>query len=968
MVAVDGLNVQEVQEDSVSEATIVEFGRFRILPHRRELLADGRSLRIGGRAFDVLMVLIEARGSVVSKDTLMDRVWPDRIVEENNLQAQIAALRNAFGSDRDLIRTVVGRGYQFAGELRVTSPDANHRSIAKVAPPEPTFAPTNLPQPVSDLIGRDEELREVLHLASSHRLVTLTGTGGIGKTRLARAVARQLLPGFADGVWVVELAPVADPGLVPVTVAEAIGLELAAGVVSPERVAIALGDKHLLLVLDNCEHVIDAVAGMAEALLSANPAARVIATSREPLRADGEWIYLVPPLSVPAAEVSNPLQYGAVRLFVARARATEPHFSPDHRAAAIIAAICRRLDGLPLAIELAAARAAALGIEELAARLDDRFHLLTGGRRTALLRHQTLRATLDWSYELLPELERSVLRRLAIFPRSFRLTAASAVAASEDLAARLVVDGLANLVTKSLVAAEIDGALAHYRLLDTTRIYALEKLDQSGEFNSVARRHAEYLRTLFERREADCDTQPTARWLAEHEHLTEDVRAALDWASSPAGDASLGIALTAGAVPLWMYLSLMEECRGRVERALCSLQQSPRPDQRCEMKLHAALAASLMYTRGAVPEIAAAWTRALELAERLGETEYQLRALWGLWSYHISSGQFRAALSIAQKFYTQAAAGSSPSDQAIGDRLIGVSHHYLGDQSRARHHIESTIRRYAPPVHRSHIIRFQTDQLVTARVFLARILWLQGFPDQAMQTVQRNVADARATDHAMSLCYALSAAACPIAFWAGDLTAAEHYVAMLSELSARNALSLWRAWGQSYEGMLAIKRGEIRSGLPLLLAGFAELAAASSSLRHISFLDSLAEAHALAGQLPEAFTAIDDALEWSERARERWRIAELMRIKGEFLLLRDGVDAVAAAEDLFRRSLDWASLQTARAWELRAATSLARLLRSQAREEEAAAILAPVYDRFSEGFETADLKAAKALLDPPHYS
>jgi hypothetical protein len=171
-----------------------------------------------------------------------------------------------------------------------------------------------------------------------------------------------------------------------------------------------------------------------------------------------------------------------------------------------------------------------------------------------------------------------------------------------------------------------------------------------------------------------------------------------------------------------------------------------------------------------------------------------------------------------------------------------------------------------------------------------------------MQTVQRNVADARATDHAMSLCYALSAAACPIAFWAGDLTAAEHYVAMLSELSARNALSLWRAWGQSYEGMLAIKRGEIRSGLPLLLAGFAELAAASSSLRHISFLDSLAEAHALAGQLPEAFTAIDDALEWSERARERWRIAELMRIKGEFLLLRDGVDAVAAAEDLFRRS------------------------------------------------------------------
>jgi predicted ATPase len=283
------------------------------------------------------------------------------------------------------------------------------------APPRP---PTNLADPVTELIGREVEVEEVLGLAGAHRLVTLTGAGGIGKTRLGLEVARRLLPEFPDGVWAIELAPLSDPDLVPATIAMALGLDLADNVVSPERIANALASKQLLLVLDNCEHLVGAAASMAEALLRANPAARVLATSREPLRAEGECLYRVPSLAVPtegSQHAEDLLQYGAVRLFVARARAAEPQFSPDGRVAAATAAICRHLDGIPLAIELAAARTNALGVEELAARLDDCFHLLTGGRRTALPRHQTLRATLDWSYQLLPELERVVLRRLATF-------------------------------------------------------------------------------------------------------------------------------------------------------------------------------------------------------------------------------------------------------------------------------------------------------------------------------------------------------------------------------------------------------------------------------------------------------------------------------------------------------------------------------------------------------------------------
>src|ERR1700736_210624 len=412
--------------DPAQTPAAIEFGRFRVIPHRREVLAESRPLDVGGRAFDVLMVLIEGSGAVVSKDTLMNRVWPDRITEDNNLQHQISALRRAFAADRDLIRTIAGRGYQFTGEIRTISTDLPVQPVptAAVLISPSAGIPTNLPEPVSELIGRDVELTEILDLSASHRLVTLSGAGGIGKTRLGFEVARHVLPSFADGVWAIELAPLSDPELVPVTVATALGLELTSGTASPLSVASALGSKQLVLVLDNCEHVVVAAARMAETLLRATPAIRVIATSREPLGAEGEQIYPVPPPAVPAKvsrDSEKPFPYGAIRLFVERARAAAPHFSPDARVAAAIVGICRRLDGIPLAIELAAARVAALGIEGVAARLDDRFRLLAGGHRTAPPRHQTLRATLDWSYELLTEPERVVLRRLAIFPGSFTL-------------------------------------------------------------------------------------------------------------------------------------------------------------------------------------------------------------------------------------------------------------------------------------------------------------------------------------------------------------------------------------------------------------------------------------------------------------------------------------------------------------------------------------------------------------------
>jgi predicted ATPase/class 3 adenylate cyclase len=828
---------------------------------------------------------------------------------------------------------------------------------------------TNLPAPASDLIGRDAALPEVAELLMAHRIVTLAGAGGIGKTRLGLEVAWQLLPHFADGVWLAELAPLSDADLVVDAVAAALGLDLAGGVASPDGVARALGPKQLLLVLDNCEHVIDRAARMADALARVNPTVRILATSREPLRAEGEYLYRVPPLDVPAEDTHDPedlWRHGAVQLFVARARAAASNFMLDERTAALIGAVCRRLDGIPLAIELAAARTATLGVDGVAARLDDRFRLLMGGHRTALPRHQTLRATLDWSYELLSESERVILRRLAIFAGGFTLEAATAIgtsAESSDIAASDVVDAVANLVAKSLVGAQIGAATMHYRLLETTRAYAFEKLAAGGEFEQVARGHAAYYRNLFERAEAEWETRPTAEWLEDYRHSLDNVRVALDWAFSPSGDTSIGVALTAASVPLWFQLSLMVECRGRVERALACLEPKSSLDARREMQLYAALGASLIQLKGHVPETGAAWTNALHCAERLAETEYQLRALWGLWSYRLSRGEHRAAQALAQRFSSLAAHSADPTDRLIGARLVGVSQHYLGDQADARRHLEHMLNHYVAPAYRPPAIRFQYDQRVMARATLAWILWLQGFPDQAMGTAKGNVEEARASGHALSLSYALAEAACPVALFVGDLATADCLVAMLLDHSAKHGLSLAHAWSRYLEGVLYIKRGDAVTGLQRLRSMFDELGQTRFVLRYTAFLGALAEGLAGAGQVAQGLVMIDEALARSEGNEEGWCVAELRRVKGEVVLFEGGARAAAAAEDHFLHAVDWAHRQGALSWELRAATSLARLWQQQDRAAEARGVLAPVYARFTEGFATADLKAAKALLN-----
>jgi predicted ATPase/DNA-binding winged helix-turn-helix (wHTH) protein len=944
-------------EDPVS----FEFRGFEVVPYRRELLADGRPVELGGRAFDTLMALLDARGTVLSKDELMSRVWPDRVVEENNLAAQIAVLRQVFGADRDLIRTVAGRGYQFTGEIRAAA--------APAAGPAPSRT-TNLPQAVSELIGRETELGEVTALATEHRLVSLVGAGGIGKTRLGLEVARHLLPRFPDGVFVAELGPLSSPELVPATVANALGLTHGAGTVSPEGVAAAVGTKKLLLVIDNCEHVIEAAAGMSETLLRASPGVSLLATSREPLRVSGEYVYRVPPLGVPAEDnedLEDVFRHGAVRLFVSRAHAAEPQYVADSRVAAATAAICRRLDGIPLAIELAATRIAAFGVDGVATRLDDRFRLLTGGSRAALLRHQTMRATLDWSYELLSESERVVLRRLGVFVGAFTLDAAGAVAASDDIPAPEVVDSVANLVEKSLLSADVGGTIVRYRLLETTRAYAREKLSGSAEFEHFTRRHAEYLRDLFEHAEAELETRATAEWLIAYRPHVDDVRVALDWAFSPSGDIGLGVSLTAAAVPLWTHLSLLTECRARVEQAIAGLRRQVPSDPRRDMRLYLALGHALLNTPASgSQDINAALTKALELAEIMDDTRYQLGALWGLYGHRLSTGEPRGALSLAEKFRTVAGETADRSDVPIGSRLIGQALHILGDQPGARRHLEPWVgSRFAMARRPSHLILYQFDQRVVLECYYARVLWLQGFVDQASRLTENLVGSARTKDHLLSFLYTLLLAACPIALHVGDFATAAHHVRLAFDLAARHALEVWAAWAQCFEGVLLIKRGDHRAGSQSLQSALERLPELTLHYHVSLFLPELAAGLGGAGQVADGLVVVDKALERAKLTEVGWCLAELFRTKGELLLLERVPSAVATAEACFEQALDVARRQEALAWELRAAMSLARLWRGQQRAGQARKLLAAVYRRFTEGFDTADLVTAKMLLQSP---
>ncbi|MBB6251880.1 ATP-binding protein [Nitrospirillum iridis] len=950
---------------------ILTFGPFRLVPGRKVLLDGDVPLRLGSRALDILVVLAERAGQVVAKDELVANVWPDTHVDDANLRVNIAALRKALGDGRDgarYIANIPGRGYCFVAPI--TRLEEGDHPPPLAAPPVALSVPHNLPVRLTRVVGRAAIIRALAGQLPARRFITLVGPGGIGKTTVALALAEELAPGYEHGVRFVDFAPVNNATLADATLAASV-LAGALGVAIDSIADLAgiLRDKRLLLVLDNCEHVVGTAAVLAEAVLRGAPGVHILATSREPLLAEGEWVQRLASLETPPVtatlDAAQAMTFSAVELFVERATASVDTFCFGDAEVPLVVEICRGLDGIPLAIELAAARLDLFGLRGLAARLNDRFALLVRGRRTALPRHQTLRAMLDWSYELLPAVERAVLHRLSVFAGGFAMESAAAVAGDAALNQADVLAALANLVAKSLLVSDAGGAQITYRLLEMTRAYALEKLTESGDLAQVRRRHAECHRDLLVRAEQEWDRRPTAEWLDVHGRQVDNLRAALLWAFGPEGDASLGIALTAAAVPLWMQLSLMNECREGVRRALDQMPPGMMAADAVRgaeadriLRLLTALGLSLIYTKGPGPEIRAALNQALALAQRLDNLDYQLRALWGLFVETFNEGRYARALEISDRFRLVAARSGDPVDLMAADRIRGFALHLIGDHATARHHIEEGLRRYVRPAHRGHLVRYQYDQRVAASVPLSVILWIQGCPEQAMAMMSTAVEEARAMDHALTLGYVLATAACQVALLVGDLTATDRYVSLLQDHSTRHGLGPWAVLGRYFRHRLHVAREATAPGLAGMGAALEDLADLNFALRYVGYLGDWAECLGRAGQVREGLQAVDQALARSDAGGIRWCMPELLRVKGDLLL----GDDVMGAEAYFHEALDWARRQGALSWELRAATSLARLWRGQGRQTDAHALLSGVYSRFTEGFDTADLAVARHLL------
>ncbi len=937
------------------------FGPFVLIPGQRLLLEDGRQVRLGSRALDILIVLLARAGEVVSKTELMSVAWPNVHVEEANLRVHIGALRKLLGdhgASARFIENVPGRGYCFVAKVTghtETEPAARSRNSA---------ADLVIPS-TAQAIGREPVVAALRSRLPQQRLLTVVGPGGIGKTTVALAVAQAMSADYPDGIVLVDLAPVADAALIASVVATAAGL--------PGRPNLSLADlkdglrhRRMLIILDSCEHIIDASAVFAEQIIQILPQVDILATSREPLRAKGEWIERLPPLSLPSTSVSMTpaelLTFSAVQLFVDRAASCLGGYELTATDAVLVVEICRRLDGIALAIELAAGRLDTLGIRGLAASLKDSFLTLTRGRRTALARHQTMRATIDWSYTVLPNPEQTLFRRLAAFNGSFSLDAARIVSGDDDVSRSAVDEMIANLVEKSLVAVSFGRNEIHYRLLETTRAYGQERLTSSGEWKEISRRHASYYKGLFEQAEAEWEARPAAEWLDDYAAHIDNLRAALDWSFSDVGDIAIAVALTATAVLLWFQLSLVDECLRRVAQALAALDAMPKQDLRRRMQLYGALGWPQMRAISGLASGASAWKEALRLAELIGDKDYQQRALWALWVDRTNNGESREALAIAENFAAIAADVGESAEERIGERMKARSLYLLGDLTGARDYIGRMLDRYVPPSKQSHLARFQYDQRLVARITFARVLWLQGYSDQALREVGNIVEQALSNNHTLTLAHVLSDAACPVALMIGDLELAARYTAMLHEQTKTHSLDVWNTYADGFSGEIMIRRGNIAAGLDVLRAAIETLAQGGFVLYQTSFLASLAQGLILSGQIPEALAAVDRAIAKCDRTGEAWLLAELHRIRGEAQLLKRAEHAGEDGEASLLRSMEIARSQGALAWELRTSISLAKAWRQTNRSNAARDLISKVLAKITEGSATADHRAAMAIL------
>jgi predicted ATPase/DNA-binding winged helix-turn-helix (wHTH) protein len=927
---------------------VLGFGPFELSIGNRLLTNGTKVVPLGARAMDVLIVLVEQANQVVSRRTLIERVWPKQGANDVSLRVHISALRKALAQNdptRRYISNAPGRGYSFI--VPITSSSAETPEIDQASR-------SRLPARLTRMVGRKDAIATIQAKLAAEKFVTIVGAGGIGKTTVAVAVAHEMASIFNGRVCFVDLSPL-GASLVAPAVASSLGLAVQTNDVVPALIDHLL-EAPTLLVLDSCEHLIDEASALAEKLFCRVPTLHVLATSREALRVEGEHVHELAALACPPDDhglsAARALEYPAVQLLVERVKAVRGQFELVDTDVPIATGICRRLDGIALAIELAASRVDVYGLAKTASLLDDHLNLSWAGRRTAAARHQTLNATLEWSYGLLDEQEQLVLGRLGVFSGGFTFEAAISVVADDKVDEARVSDCVWELRSKSLIAAY--GHESRLRLLDTTRAFALQRLTESDEQNVFHWRHALYYNDLFRQGTAmDASSWPKTLGIE-----VDNLRAALNWAFSAAGDAGLGIELAAVSAGTWMGMALLTECREWMGKAISRIDDT-NSGTRQELIIQSALASCMMFTGGMTEESYATWAKAHLLAEGLEDTEHQLASLLVLWAHQIRIPNYPEATGLADRCGDVAERSSDRGAIAMANYMRGVTYHHSGRLLEAEGCLELSLHRDDEASRQALIKRFGYDRKADALGVLANLVWLRGSPDHARRLNRMSIAEARQLEHAVPLCVALTWAGFNMYLTSPDDGETEALAIELVEHAGKYAIDSYYGFGLAMQALCKARGGATEAAAATLYSGLEKLSAARYGVFNWFMQAELARCTAAAGQPRQALDILQAAkINLDER---HWYAPELLRIRGELALGNN--EGPAICREYFARALALSTEQASLSWALRAATSSVIAERTVGRKEAAWRTLQETYGRFREGFDTFDLGLAKQVLN-----
>jgi predicted ATPase/DNA-binding winged helix-turn-helix (wHTH) protein len=930
------------------------FGPFELRPAERLLLRQGEPLALGSRAMDILLCLLERHGDVVSVPELLSRVWRGVNVEPSALRVQVSVLRKAFGEaglGARYVSNIAGRGYCFVAPItREAVADSKRTSDGQDRP--------SLPRALGRMVGRDSVVDDLKRRVAAWPFVTVVGPGGIGKTTVALALAHKMSGDFVGDVAFVDLAVEQGEANVANAVAAAlqmtgVGSDPVAGVVSQLR------SRRLLLVLDSCEHLIGGAAAFAEAVRQGAPQVHLLATSREPLNATGERVLRLSALEAPPplAELSfeDVCAYPAAQLFIERVTASGGQIERRPEDAALVAEICRKLDGIPLAIELAAGRVDAFGLATTLALLDSQLRLSWSGRRTAAPRHVTLNAALDWSYKLLSADEARLLRALSTFAGAFTLAAAKSVADDEWGLASVNLPGL---VSKSLVSTDRQGDDLRYRLLDTTRVYAAARLTEAAEKDRAAARHAAFsLTVLTDLLEVPKRSVPAGRYADVMSALAE-VRSALVWALTGKMDVELGVQLAASAALAMLKTSQFSECRRWAELGLANLADNQRGG-RTEMVLQAGLGLSRMLAGGNTRDAEAALVRSLELADRLADPSQMMAVLSGLSLFRHRAGDAGGALAFAKRAERVAVALDDATSVAVANDMLATSYHLIGDHPLARRH-SAAVLRAPPPARRFDHAAFGLEYRNRALSTLARVDWLSGRYDEAVELARRGVDEAGDLGHPIGQVVVLSSVL-PIFLWIGDRKTVSDYVARLQTAAEEHDIKPHLHIGHAFQGIDLVQRGAAVRGVQLIREAFDGLEEGGNRLMRILLGPDYIEGLIAVGDFDRALAEAEDMLRLAQETGYHYNLPELLRSKGEVLRRRGAANVKSG--DLFLQAVTIARRHDALAWALRSAIALLEVRSEEGQPDMAARLVSGLLASFSDSIPTPDRLTAIRMLE-----